>query len=456
MNKFDVIVIGTGTAGQTAAFDLATDGLRVGIIEKSDMPGGVCALRGCQAKKWFYEVTELVARCRHLQDIGVAVPPLVDWRQILQEKNKFTSGIPANTVNNIKGHGIEFIPGKATFIDQGTISVNDALFSASAFIVATGARPRDLPIKGHEHTITSDDFLELPSLPRRIAFIGGGFISFELSHFAARLGSESGSIHILEAGERVLSAFDKEMVQQLVEASAADGIQVHTNVSVVSVQKNDSDYSIAFESGDDLTVDLVVNAAGRVPNIESLNLQDANVAFSPKGITVDKNMRTSNDNIYAVGDCVEAVQLARVADMEAHVAARTIISAKEGVTVSGIDYTTVPTVLFTYPQLGKLGQTEEQLKEKEATYWKSDEKNLGWPTYRRVGLKHAAYKILVDENDLILGVHLLSDNTTGLLNTFKHAMLSKTPVHELYEDSILTPYPSRESDILYMLSPFVE
>lgn len=456
MDKFDVIVIGTGTAGQTAAFDLAAEGYRVAIIEDSDRPGGVCALRGCQAKKWFYEVAELVARCSHLQGIGVTDLPQVDWQQILKEKNRFTSDIPENTIKNIRGNGITFIPGKATFIDQNTISVNKSAISASSFVVATGARPRALPFEGNEHTITSDDFLELQSLPRSIAFIGGGFISFELSHFAARLGSEAGAIHILEVGERVLSPFDGDMVQQLVEASEAEGIRIHTNVSVVSVQKDDSGYSLVFESGDDLKVDLVVNAAGRVPNIDALNLQAAGVDFSKKGIAIDQNMKTSNNNIYAVGDCVQTIQLARVADMEAHVAARTIISAKEGVVASGIDYTAVPTVLFTYPQLGMLGKTEEQLKEQNIRYWKSYDTNLSWPTYLRVGLRFAAYKIMVDEQGLLLGVHILSDNTTGLLNTFKHAMINNTPVNELHENSIMTPYPSRESDILYMLNPLIE
>ena len=117
MDRFDVIIIGTGTAGQTAAFDLAAEDYRVAIVEGSDSPGGVCALRGCQAKKWFYEVSELVARSRHLQDIGVSEPPRVNWQHILREKNKFTAGVPENTVNNLKGNGITYIEGEASFSD---------------------------------------------------------------------------------------------------------------------------------------------------------------------------------------------------------------------------------------------------------------------------------------------------------------------------------------------------
>lgn len=456
MKKYDVIVIGTGTAGQTAAFDLAAAGYNVAIIENSNTPGGVCALRGCQAKKWFYEVSELVARCKHLQDIGIIIPPRVDWQQILIEKNKFTSKVPENTINNLQGNGITCIAGKAKFIDQSTVSVNNSNLTSRYCIVATGAIPTNLPIEGKEYMLTSDEFLELEALPKRIAFIGGGFISFEFAHFAAHLGGNKGDIHILEANDKVLSPFDGDMVKQLVEVSEVEGIRIHTNTSIVSIKQSGTAYVIVSESGKDLEVDLVVNGAGRAPNIESLDLQVAGVNFSRKGITVDQNMRTSSTTIFAVGDCAESLQLARVADMEAHVAARTIIASDNGEVTAGIDYSATPAVLFTYPQLGFLGKTEEQLKEENVKYWKSYDTHLSWPTYRRVGLKHAAYKIMVDENDLILGAHFLSDNTTGLLNTFKQAMIDKTPVTRLHENNIMSPYPSHESDILYMLSPFVD
>ncbi len=456
MKKFDVIVIGTGTAGQTAAFDLAAEGYNVAIIESSSTPGGVCALRGCQAKKWFYEVSELVARCNHLQNIGITTLPQVDWQQILIEKNKFTSDVPQNTINNLRGNGVTFIEGQATFIDKLTISVNNTSLQASFFIVTTGAEPMALPFEGNENMITSDDFLELKALPERVAFIGGGFISFEFAHFAARLGCRKGEVYILEANDKVLSPFDQDMVRQLVEASEAEGISIQTKVSITSIKKSTTGYTVVLESGADLEVDLVVNGAGRTPNIDSLNLQGAGVDFSKRGIAVDQHMKTSADTVFAVGDCAESLQLARVADMEAHVAARTIIATKNGEKSAGIDYSTTPAVLFTYPQLGSLGKTEEQLKEENIKYWKSYDTQLSWPTYRRVGLKYAAYKIMVDKDDLILGAHFISDNTTGLLNTFKQAMRDKIPVTRLHENNIMAPYPSRESDIVYMLSPFVE
>ncbi|MEE4166831.1 MAG: NAD(P)/FAD-dependent oxidoreductase, partial [Desulfocapsaceae bacterium] len=386
MNTFDVIIIGTGTAGQTAALDLAAEEYNVAIIEGSERPGGVCALRGCQAKKWFYEVSELVARSRHLQDMGVTAPPQVSWQQIMREKNKFTDTVPDNTVKNLKGNGVTYIAGAASFHDESTVTVNDEKYTARSFIVATGAQPTSLPFEGSSHMITSDDFLELDTLPERIAFVGGGFISFEFAHFAAHLGDSQARIHILEAAGSVLSPFDQEMVEQLVEASESAGIQIHTSVSIQSIKKKNNSYSVCFDSAESLEVDLVVNGAGRAANIDKLNLAAAGIDFSKRGITVDSTMRSSNSRVFAVGDCADTIQLARVADMEAHVAVETVIADKTGGISEGMDYSAVPAILFTYPQLGMVGKTEEELKEDNITYYKSFDKQLSWPTYRRVGL----------------------------------------------------------------------
>ena len=456
MNSFDCIVVGTGTAGQTAAFALAAEGLRVAIIEDSATPGGTCALRGCQAKKWFYEVAELSARCHHLQNIGVTAPPQVDWRQILTEKNAFTATIPEQTRKNLKANDITYIPGKAVFIDEYTLMADDRHLVAEYFVIATGAKTMSLPFPGNEYMLTSDDFLDLTALPPRIAFIGGGFISFEFAHFAARLGSSKGDIHILEARKRVLSPFDGDMVDQLAAASAADGIRIHTEIAIVAIEKNNAEYTIVCQSGDKFHVDMVVNGAGRTPNIDSLKLDAAGVKHSKRGITVDSYMQTSKSHIFAAGDCVDSPQLARVADMEGHTAAQSIIAEKQGGKKTAIDYRATPSVLFTYPQLGMVGKTEDQLKQENRKYWKSCDTRVNWPTYQRVGLKYGAYKILVDEQDYIIGAHFLLDNTTGLLNTFKQAMIDNMTIAELNKNSIMTPYPSRESDIIYMLRPLID
>ena len=456
MEKFDVIVIGTGTAGQTAAYALAGEGYRVAIAENSPSPGGVCALKGCQAKKWFYEAMEIVARSHHLLGKGITEPPGFSWDQVQKQKTRFTSKVPENTIAGLKGSDITYLQGQAKFLDATTLGIGKTDYKARYVIIAAGAVPAKLPIDGANHLITSDDFLDLTSLPQRIAFIGGGFISFEFAHFAARLGSRNNDIHILEAGDRTLGPFDQDMVAQLVRASKADGIQVHTGVAVSQISKQGDGYTVHFKSGSPLDVDLVVNSAGRIPDIEPLSLDTAGIKSSRRGIDVNPAMQTSIPHIFAIGDCANTVMLARVADKEAHVTARSIMALEKGNPLPAMDYTVVPAVLFTYPQLGMVGKTEEALQKENTSYRKSFETDVSWPTYWRVGMEHAAYKILVDEKGGILGAHFLGDNTTGLVNAFKQAMIDKTPVTKFKDDHIMAPYPSRESDILYMLDPFID
>ena len=192
-----------------------------------------------------------------------------------------------------------------------------------------------------------------------------------------------------------------------------------------------------------------------LPDLDILSLNTAGIEYSKRGIIVNETLRTSNRRIFAIGDCVETIQLARVADKEAHVAAENILAELDLGRKSTMNYAAVPAILFTYPQLGMVGQTEESLKQNGQTYHKSFAKNLGWPTYKRVGLKHAAYKILTDTNNLILGAHILSDQASGLINTIKQAILNEATVEKLYQQTIVSPYPTRESDLSYMLKPLL-
>jgi len=455
METYDVVVVGSGTSGQTAAFQLKENDLNVAVIEMADRPGGTCALAGCQPKKWYYEATETIARSRHLQGKGIVSVPEGDWAQVLEQKQQFTSGIPGGTIENLQEAGIDFVSGEASFLDDKTLSVNGKRIQAEFFILAVGARPMQLPIEGNEHVITSNDFLDLEALPPSICFIGGGFISFEFAHFAARLGPVKQRLVILEVADRPLGPFDAEMVELLVEASQSEGIEVMSGVEIKAIEKHDKGFLIHTAQGDSLETDLVVNGAGRVPDIDTLSLNTAGIEHSKHGIRVDANLRTSNRRVFATGDCVETIQLARVADKEAQVAAENILAEFDLGRKSTMNYGAVPAILFTYPQLGMVGQTEDSLKQDGQTYHKSFAKNLSWPTYKRVGLKHAAYKILTDTNNLILGAHILSDQASGLINTLKQAMLNGTTVEALHQQTIVSPYPTRESDLSYMLKPLL-
>ncbi|AOY58263.1 dihydrolipoyl dehydrogenase family protein [Desulfococcus multivorans] len=454
--RYDALVVGSGTAGQTAAYQLNRNGFSVGLVEHSDRPGGTCALSGCQAKKWFYEGTEAVARSRHLSGIGITSPAIADWSALRDAKNRFTASVPSKTVSGLKKAGIDFIPGQARFTGPQSVAVGREELTARFIVLAVGAVPMSLPIDGSDHIISSSEFMELDRLPSRIVFIGGGFISFEFAHFAARLGPSDIHCIILEVASRPLGPFDEQMVALLSAASAEAGIDIHTNVGILGIEKTDRAFRITTEGGRRFEADLVVHGAGRAPNIDALELDSAGIEATKRGITVNEKMATSNPYVYAVGDCADTLQLARVADAEAETAANNIVSLSNGDNPGAVmDYSAVPTVLFTYPQYGMVGATEDALKKEGASYEKSCEDHLDWPTYTRVGIAHAAYKVLAGEDGKILGAHILSDNAAGLINAFSLAMHNGLSAETLYRQSIMTPYPSRESDIIYMLRPLV-
>jgi glutathione reductase (NADPH) len=245
------------------------------------------------------------------------------------------------------------------------------------------------------------------------------------------------------------------MVELLTAASKADGINVRSSVDIEAIEKHAKGFSVRTANGDSFKADLVVHGAGRVPELDPLGLNVAGIEYSKRGIAVDQTLRTSNRRIFAVGDCAATIQLARVADKEAHVAAENILAEFDLGREATMDYRAVPAILFTYPQFAMIGKTEEDLKRDKQPFRKSFAKNLSWPTYKRVGLKDAAYKILIDGKSQILGAHILSDHAAGMINTIKQAMLLETTVDELYQQTIVSPYPTRESDLSYMLKPLL-
>ncbi len=452
--QYDVLIVGSGTAGQTAAYELNRRKLRVGVVDNSQHPGGTCALSGCQAKKWFYEGAETVARSRHLSGIGITSPARALWGDLRDAKNKFTSRVPSNTVEGLARAGIDFIQGHACFMDHQTMVVDEKKIVARFFILATGAVPMPLPFDGAHLMVNSTQFMELGALPACIVFVGGGFISFEFAHFAARLGPDKISLIILEAGPRPLGPFDEEMVRLLGAASASEGIDIQCDVTITRMEKQGQGIVVTLQDDRRIEADLVVHGAGRIPHIADLELEKAGIDYSSRGINVNGHMATTNPSVYAVGDCAATIQLARVGDFEAQVAAAHIHGKmNDHVSLRTMDYTAVPSVLFTYPQYGMVGATEQALKKQGVAYNKSFAKDLSWPTYQRVGMKSAAYKLLADKTGHLLGAHVLSDNATGLTNIFTLAMKNHIRIEDLYHQSIMTPYPSRESDVIYMLRP---
>ncbi|MGK2870165.1 MAG: FAD-dependent oxidoreductase [Mycobacterium sp.] len=212
--QFDLIVIGAGMAGVAAANKCAAQGWKVAIVDSLPY-GGTCALRGCDPKKILRRGAEVIDSARLMRGKGIDDADLsINWADLMKHKHGFTDPVPQNMEDGLSSHGVTTLHGRARFTGPRQLEIEDTAYDADRFLVATGARPRPLDFPGHEHLIDSTDFLDLGELPSRILFVGGGFISFEFAHIAARVGS---SPVIVDRGERPLKGFDPDLVELLVD-----------------------------------------------------------------------------------------------------------------------------------------------------------------------------------------------------------------------------------------------
>ncbi|MCI0350870.1 MAG: NAD(P)/FAD-dependent oxidoreductase, partial [Acidobacteriales bacterium] len=275
-NPFDLIVIGVGMAGQNIARRVRAAGWEVAVVDSRPY-GGTCPLRGCDPKKVLVGAAEIMDWHRRMTGHGIAGDMRISWADLMRFKRTFTDPIPANIEKSLSSSGIATYHGEAHFVDPNSLQVDGEMLTAKRIAIATGAKPRDLGIPGAEYAATSTDFLELESLPQRIVFIGGGYISFEFAHIAARAGAR---VTIVQRDARPLEAFDADLVEVLVAATESIGIDVRLQVEVTAVKKEGSQLRVHTSDGGGLPADLVVHGAGRVPEIDGLLLKQGGIEYT--------------------------------------------------------------------------------------------------------------------------------------------------------------------------------
>jgi len=447
--RFDLIVIGTGAAGSTAAYKCREAGWEVAIIDSRPF-GGTCALRGCDPKKVLVGAAELIDWTRRMEGKGFSAKgALVDWPSLMRFKKSFTDPVPQNREKGYAKAGIAAYHGRTSFLNQTTVKVSDDTLTGRFVLIAAGARPATLGIPGEEYLTTSDQFLELEQLPQRITFVGGGYISFEFAHIAARAGTQ---VMILHRGARPLEGFDPDLVGQLVEATRELGVDVRVNTAVEAVERDDGHFLVktsAGESEQPFEADLVVHGAGRVPDIDDLDLEKAGVAREKKGVSVNEFLQSvSNSRVYAAGDAAasDGLPLTPVASMEGHVVASNMLKGNH----RKPDYTGVPTVVFTVPPLASVGLQEDEARRRGLKFQVNHEETAHWYSSRRVGMKHSGFKVLVEEgSDRILGAHLLGPHAEEVVNLFALAIRSGLKADDL--KMMIYAYPTSTSDVSYMV-----
>jgi glutathione reductase (NADPH) len=447
--KFDVIAIGTGSAASGVTSRCREAGWEVAIVDSRPF-GGTCALRGCDPKKVLVGAAEAVDWTRRMKGKGIQAAELqIDWPELMRFKRSFTEPVTKRREDDFAKAGIAAFHGRARFAGPTTVQVGEETLEGRYVVIAAGEAPADLGIPGAEHLTTSDQFLELNELPRRILFIGGGYIAFEFAHVAALAGSQ---VTVLHRGPRPLALFDPDLVDQLVERTRELGIDLHLETEATGIEKISAQLIVqALTSGETRTfqTDMVVHSAGRVPEIGDLNLDAAGIEWEKRGVRVNDFLQSvSIPAVYAAGDAAASggLPLAPVASYEGLVVAANLLKGNH----QKPNYLGIPSVVFTVPPLAAVGLSERGAREQNLKFRVKKEMTSTWYSSRRVAETYSGYKVLVEEGtDRILGAHILGSEAGEVINLFALAIRSGMRATDLKH--MLFAYPTSGSNMTRML-----
>ena len=379
---------------------------------------------------------------------SASASPSLDWAALIDREKELIGGIPDSLAETLENRGVTLFRDHAHFVGPNVVKVGDRTIQAKHIVIATGSRPRPLPIPGAELMITSDEVLSERERPGSVLFVGGGVIALEFGHVYARAGTK---VTILEVLPRLLPALDEDAVEQIRQESEAIGIDVHTGVKVVRVEQAGNQLRTIFEADGKshaVLADRVINGAGRIANVEHLDLDAGGVQHDGFRIAVDEHLRsTSNQAVYACGDVLSGPpQLSPIATYEGRIVGRNIVEGPK----HKADYASLPSAVYTVPALASVGLTEAQAKEKGLKTKVTVSDMEYWFSTRTYAETRAWAKVIVDaETDQILGAHMVGHAAEELINIFGLAKAHGITAAQLRD--FIFAYPSFSADIKHML-----
>ncbi len=445
--RFDLVVVGTGVTSVVAS-RCREAGWTVAVVDSRPF-GGTCALRGCVPKKILVGAAEAVHGARDMADMGVPAASLtIDWPALMRFKRSLVDPTPLRTEQAWAKMGVEQFHGRARFVGPFTLAVGDDSLAGRRVLIAAGAMPAPLKFPGAERLATSEDFLNLDRMPPRIVFVGGGYISFEFAHVAARAGAE---VTILHRGARPLEGFDAGLVELLVRRTRELGIRVELDIEVLGVDSGGGGLTVrGRQRGTErrFEADMVVHGAGRVPELDDLDLDAAGVQHEKRGVTVNEYLQSvSNPAVYAGGDAAASgPALTPKADHDAGVLVTNLLEGNR----RAVNYEGIASAVFTIPPLASAGLTEDAARAAGLKFRTSWQDTSGWFNTRRVGETASGFKVLIEEGTgRILGAHLLGPHAAEVINLFAIAIRLRIPADDLRQ--VIFAYPTNGSDIRFML-----
>ncbi|KJW12994.1 dihydrolipoyl dehydrogenase family protein [Levilactobacillus spicheri] len=442
MQQFDTVILGGGPGGLAAAYGLHAKGQNVAVVEK-DLWGGTCPNRGCDPKKILMAAVEAQGRSAALQGHGLTGVPRIDWAALMAAKRAYTQGIPSGTQGGLQAAGIANLHGTASFNADGTLQVGDQQLNATNVIVATGQAPRLPQIAGQEWLRTSNDFLDLDTLPNDVTLMGAGYVGVELAAIANAAGSR---VHLVHHSDRPLRAFDGDLVTDLLALLTQDGIDVRLGTDIVQVAPAGDQYRVTTRDGESWITGMVFATAGRVPVVADLHLDRVHVATTAHGITVNDHLQTTNPHVFAVGDVVDRPQpkLTPVAGFEGQY----LTTALTTPDAPAISYPVIPSVVYGKTQLAQLGVTPAQAADQPDEYRVSDLDLTHWYSYQRVQDPHARIKVVLEKGSgRIVGAAVLSMEAEQVINYLDFVIQQHLDAVAI--NQTIMAYPTLASDLTY-------
>jgi glutathione reductase (NADPH) len=408
---FDLLVIGAGSGGVRTARVAASKGKRVAIAEVSDL-GGTCVNVGCVPKKLFVYASQFPELFHASQGYGWHQnhSASFDWNTLRDNKNTEISrlnGIYQKLLNN---SGATIIQGRAKIEAPQRVSINGVDYTAEKILIATGGWPFIPDIPGKELAISSNEIFSLDQLPKKAVIVGGGYIAVEFAGILNGLGVET---ELIYRGNQLLKTFDQDCSIKVTEGMIDKGVKVQLNTNVTSISKSQQGLIVGLDNDKTIASDMVLYATGRIANTDGLGLENTAVTLGPnKAIVVDNNYCTKEPSIYAIGDVIDRVQLTPVAIKEAMVLINHLYAENN----SAVDYTNIPTAVFSQPELATVGLNEEQakLQYNEIEVYRSDFK----PMFETLGQgsERTFIKMIVDKaSDRVLGCHMVGHHAAEII-----------------------------------------
>ena len=442
---YDLFTIGAGSGGVRASRVAAAHGARVAVAEEYRV-GGTCVIRGCVPKKMLVYGSQFAEDLQDARAFGWTVEtPSFDWAVLRDNVLKDVDRLNGLYTQTLENHKVEIVPQRATVSGPNEVTLADgSKVTAKYILICTGARPHVPSCPGHEHGITSNEAFHLEELPKRILIAGGGYIANEFAGIFNEFGTH---VTIINRSDQLLRGYDESMRDRLLQISTFKGIQFRFNAEFRGIRKNDDgSLTVSMTNHDDLEVDCVMFATGRLPNTEGLGLEEAGVELTDRGaVKVDRFSKSSVESIYAVGDVTDRVQLTPVAIREGQAFADTVFGNKP----TTVSYDAIPSAVFSHPPIAGVGLTEGEARNTlgPIKVYQSDFRPMKNVLAGRN--ERSLYKMICEgDNERIVGIHMIGPDAPEIMQAA--AVAVKAGLTKADFDATVAIHPTMAEELVLM------